>query len=199
MMEINTKYLGFFGALKKRSKQPTAVVVHHTCTKTPEKTRSALKSKGCSTHFEIDRDGTIYQYVDTMQIAGHCGAPNVHTIGIDITHVKDGKWTDEQYKSANQLALYLHSKHGIKWEVHEVLKGFWPHKALGSTECPQDFDLHRMVPDEPKEEPKPVVSDDEGDFDVIKRVCELIGMALVDKRRDELRSAIEAHFPKLLS
>lgn len=197
-MEINTKYLKFFGNLKKRSKKPTAVVVHHTCTKTPEKTRSALKEKGCSTHYEIDRDGTIYQYVDPMQIASHCGSANIHTIGIDITHVKDGKWTDEQYVSANWLAHYLHDKYGIKLEVHEALEGFWPHKALGNTVCPQDFDLHKMVPEEPKEEPEPVIDDDEEDFDVVKRIVQLIGVAFVDGRRDELRGAIESHFPSLL-
>lgn len=199
-MEINTKYLGFFDTKEKklpsRSHKPTAVVVHHTCTASPEKTRSALKKKGFSTHFEIDKDGTIYQYVDVMQVAGHCGSSNVYAIGIDITHIKDAKWTDAQYASAKWLADYLHEKYGIKKVVNEKLEGFWPHKALGNTACPQDFDLHRMVPDEPVA--KAEAKTEEEEFDVVERIHQLIGMALVDGKKDEVRGMIKSHFPSLI-
>lgn len=190
-MKLNNKYLGCFGKLSRR-KTPTAIVFHHTCTKTPEKTRSALKSKGCSTHFEIDTDGTVYQYCDVMELASHCGSANIHTIGIDVTHVKDGKWTDAQYKSGAELVQYLHDAYGIKQEYHERLEGVWPHKALGNTECPQDLDIPRMLPK--REEPE----QSEEDFDVVKRIHDLLGMAFVDGRRDEVREMIQTSFPLLL-
>ena len=187
-MNINTSFLGCFPKLKKRPKPPTAIVIHHTCTKTPERTRKVLKDQGYSTHYEIDRDGTVYQYADPMEIACHVGSANVHAIGVDITHVSHGEFTEAQYGSYIELMDMLCDRYGIKKEVHEVLEGIWPHGALGNTECPQGFEIRRYV------------GAIEGvDFDVVRRVCELIGVAIVDGRRDELVAAIHAHFPRILT
>jgi N-acetyl-anhydromuramyl-L-alanine amidase AmpD len=143
-MNVNQQYFGCFGRLKKRPSQPTAIVIHHTCTPNPDRTRRALKAQGYSTHYEIDRDGTIYQYASENDICLHCGSPNFACIGIDITHLKDDVFTDEQVESAKSLVLYLCKKYGIPHEVHENLSGIYPHRAIGQTACPQNFPMERL-------------------------------------------------------
>ena len=138
-MEINKEFLGCFGKLPKR-KRTELIVIHHTCTSTPARTRAALKKEGCSTHFEVDRDGTIYQYADLDRRCSHCGSLNCASVGIDITHAKDDGWTDAQIKSAKELFEYLSKKLNIPLEYYEkVTPGFYFHRAIGDTVCPQDF------------------------------------------------------------
>lgn len=184
-MKLKTDYLGFFGKLEHRPNEPTAIVIHHTCTKNPEKTRKALKNKGCSTHFEIDTNGDVYQYVDPMEIALHCGSANVHTIGIDVTHVSHAKFTDRQYASYIELIDLLCDKYGIKKETHDRLEGVWPHCALGRTECPQGFDIHCVIGS----------SDTENDSDdIIRRIHDLVGIALAEGRKTEFLDMLNTSF-----
>ena len=142
-MQINKTYMNCFSSqwIKKRTKKPTAIVIHHTCTKSPEKTKSALKCNGCSTHFEVDVDGTVYQYVDVMEIASHCGAPNVHSIGIDVTHLENAEFPKVQQKSVQELVSWLCSEWDIPQVVYLELEGIWPHCALGDTVCPNGFPM----------------------------------------------------------
>lgn len=178
MLNINTQYLGFF-ELKKKRGTPSLIVIHHTCTKTPAKTRSALKNQGYSTHFEVDTDGTIYQYADVMYVASHCGSANYYAIGIDVTHLENAKFPEAQVQAVENLVDFLCEKYGISHVVTMKLEGIVPHCALCVTKCPNGFPMERLN--------KPVPSEEEEDFDVIKRLDQLIGMALVDGRREEAR------------
>ncbi len=144
---INLEFFDCFGKLPRRSKPPTAIVIHHTATASPKRTRSALKSKGCSTHFEVSQDGTIYQYADVGRICSHCGAPNVHTVGIDVTHVTDTAFPEAQVQAVRELVAWLCESLGIPQEVHETLSGIWPHRALGNTVCPGNLDMSIFNPD----------------------------------------------------
>jgi N-acetyl-anhydromuramyl-L-alanine amidase AmpD len=137
---VDLTYYDCFEGLKTR-KKPTAIVIHHTCTKTPQKTRSALKKKNESTHYEVDRDGTIYQYADEMLMASHCGAPNYHTIGVDVTHMESAEFTEKQLDSVKALVRYLCDKFDIDDEVHEEMSGIWPHRAIKNTKCPDNFPM----------------------------------------------------------
>ena len=138
-MEFNRKYIGCFGRLPRRT-TTTGVVIHHTATASPAATRRALKSKGCSTHFEIDRDGTVYQYAELDRRCSHCGSSNFQFVGVDITHPKDGEWTKEQLQSADELFEYLSVKLGIPRVCYAQLPpGFYYHRAIGETVCPQNF------------------------------------------------------------
>ena len=145
-MNINKTYLSCFGRMKTRIK-PVAIVIHHTATANPRRTRDALKKKNCSTHFEIDTDGTIYQYREEDLMCSHCGSPNCHTIGIDITHLTGAEFSPEQIKSAKELVEYLCNKWDIPLEVHETLSGIYPHRALGNTKCPDNFNMNWLVND----------------------------------------------------
>lgn len=142
---INDKYLGCFDNLKRRVKPATAIVIHHTCTSTPERTRKTLRSKGYSTHFEVDVDGTIYQYAEVNKICCHCGSANFCAIGIDVTHVSNADFPKVQIDAVKSLVDWLCEKCEISHEVHERLTGIYSHRAIGNTECPQNFPMEALV------------------------------------------------------
>lgn len=134
-IEIDKTYLGCFGKMKTHIK-PVAIVVHHSCTKSPERTRKALSSKGYSTHFEVDVDGHIYQYREEDLLCSHCGSSNIYCIGIDVTHMDGTEFPSVQTDALRKLLIYLCAKWNIRYELHEQLSGIYLHRALGSTECP---------------------------------------------------------------
>lgn len=150
-LNIDKTYLGFFGKLKSL-KNPTAIVIHHTCTSSPAKTRSTLKKQGYSTHFEVDKDGTVYQYANLNELCAHCGSANSHCIGIDVTHLKDAKFTDAQIQSCKKLVEWLCVQLDIPQVVHENLSGIYPHRALAATVCPQNFPMEELNGEEVKNE-----------------------------------------------
>lgn len=137
-MDINKKFMGCFGRTSKKC-DCTAIVIHHSCTASSKRTREVLKSKDCSTHFEIERDGTIYQYREENLQCSHCGSSNCHCIGIDLTHLVGQEFTDPQLRSLKDLLKYLCDKWGITYGVHETLDGIYFHRALGNTVCPDNL------------------------------------------------------------
>lgn len=139
---IDKTHLGCFGHSKQI--HPTAIVIHHTCTRSPESTRRELQKHNYSTHFEVDRDGSIYQYVKADRMAFHCGSANCHAIGIDVTHPKDAEWPEVQVEAVKWLVSRLCEELNISHEVHTELSGVYPHKALGNTACPQDFPMEMI-------------------------------------------------------
>ena len=141
---INLDYLGYFGSLPRRKERIKAIVIHHTCTTSPRKTRKVLQSKGYSTHFEVDQLGNVYQYANCDRLCSHCGSANVHTIGIDVTHPQDADFPEVQIQAVRDLVTWLCAEYRIPQEVHEELSGIYPHRALASTVCPQDFPLDRL-------------------------------------------------------
>ncbi len=141
-MNINREYLGCFDCA--RSMKPTAIVIHHTCTKTPKQTRSALQKRGLSTHFEVDVDGTVYQYTQTDKQCAHCNGANWHSIGIDVTHMANAPFPDVQVAAVRELVQFLCKELDIPLEIHETLSGVFPHRALCQTECPQAFPLSEL-------------------------------------------------------
>jgi hypothetical protein len=147
-MQIDKSYIGCFNTdekkLAKRSHKPTAIVIHHTCTASPKKTRSALKAKGYSPHFEVDVDGHVYQYADIMEVACHCGSANVHAIGIDVTHMHKAAFPQRQVDAVKELVSMLCVEYDIPQVVHLVLEGIWPHLALGNTVCPDRFPMEAL-------------------------------------------------------
>ena len=138
-MQINRDYIGYFGKLKKGNKS-NIVVIHHTVTTSPKQTRKALKSKNCSTHFEVDKDGTIYQYAELNEITQHCGSNNFQSIGIDVTHMTGAEFPDVQMKALHDLCDFLSHKLDIPFRCFEDMpKGFYFHRAIGSTACPDNL------------------------------------------------------------
>lgn len=137
--QIDRTHFGVFGRLKRRA-QTLGVVVHHTCTATPERTRKALLAQGYSTHFEIDRDGHIYQYAELDRKCNHCGGNNHRYIGVDLTHPAGAPWPAAQIDAARVLFRWLAAKYDLPWVYYDdPPSGFRSHRSACVTECPQDF------------------------------------------------------------
>lgn len=135
---INTAYMGYFGKQTQKC-DCKCIVIHHTATSSPKRTREALMKKNCSTHFEVDQSGNIYQYREENLQCSHCGSTNCHAIGIDITHVTGKEFPEEQLKAVRELLKYLCDKWNIRYEVYERLDGIYFHRAIGNTICPDNL------------------------------------------------------------
>lgn len=62
------------------------IVVHWDVTNSAKQTHRVLKNNGISSHFCIDNDGVIYQYMDPKDRAYHAPPVNGRSIGIDLSN-----------------------------------------------------------------------------------------------------------------
>lgn len=142
---IDRCHIGYFGRLSKRTWKPTIIVIHHSDTKDDGTTRRVLKNKGCSTHFEIEKDGHIYQYADLYEICLHCSGVNHRAIGIDITHRHGTTFTDAQVQACKWLCKHICNQTGIPCKVRlELEPGIYPHCGIGLTVCPDGFPIAKV-------------------------------------------------------
>ncbi len=90
---------------------PKRVVLHHTGGKSASSAVNAMGSAGYSVHYVVDKDGTIYQYVDLDKKAAHACGSNHETIGIEIVNSGLGEdYTDKQYESINGIVTSLENR-----------------------------------------------------------------------------------------
>ena len=68
------------------TRKPTLIVTHWDAALSATSCHKILKRRGLSSHFVIDNDGTIYQMVDTNNIAWHAKGTNESSIGIDFSN-----------------------------------------------------------------------------------------------------------------
>ena len=104
----------------RRERKPNMLVTHWDATTSAEKCKRVLQARKISTHFCIDNDGVIYQYVDTNNVAWHAGKVNNYSIGIDFSnayYTKYNKWYDK--KGFGERPVLKDSKvHGIRLKPH---------------------------------------------------------------------------------
>jgi hypothetical protein len=141
------------GNYRFRRRPVRFIVIHHSATRSAEDTRRVLLRRGLSTHYEVERDGTIYEYLDPEKyVAYHAGAANDQSIGIDMTHMPGEPWPRAQLEAAGKLINYLQRRFGIadtvapdhRMTVDEVLArgyGLIRHRNVKATACPEDFPL----------------------------------------------------------
>lgn len=67
-------------------RKPNLFIVHWDACLNSTSCASVLKERGLSVHFCIDNDGTIYQLVDTANIAYHASGINQASIGVEISN-----------------------------------------------------------------------------------------------------------------
>lgn len=81
---------------------------------------------GVSAHYLIDRAGNIYRLVEDKNIAYHAGVSkmsdgrknvNDFSIGIEMINTLEGRYTEAQYKSVNELVAHLKKQYLIKSTV----------------------------------------------------------------------------------
>jgi hypothetical protein len=108
---------------------------------------SEYKDAGVSAHYLIDRAGTIFRLVKESDIAYHAGVSrlpdgrtnvNEISIGIELINTKDGKFTENQYTSLNNLLETLKAKYKIKYVLgHNQI-------APGRKDDPWNFDWGKI-------------------------------------------------------
>ena len=155
-------------AHSKRRSSPKFIVIHHS-TSSPARTLNVWKPRGsraASSHFEIDKDGTIYMYLDpATQTAHHtAGGANRDSIGIDLVgNFKNNPISDAaamnspQFNSLQNLIAFLRRKFGIPGNViskpvdgkkitpSQIIAngyGIVGHGHLRGTACPGNIPFH---------------------------------------------------------
>lgn len=116
------------------------IVLHNTAGPlSPSLQRLQDPKAQVSTHYVIDRDGTVYQMVDDKNVAWHAGnrAVNLRSIGIEIVaYQRVHKLPDalglspEQETALTALVKSLAQKYQIRRE------NIVPHRRVRATECP---------------------------------------------------------------
>ena len=149
----------------RRKETPKYIVIHHS-TSSPAKTLNTWPPRGsrkASTHYEIDKDGTIYMYLDpATQRAFHAKENNQYSIGIDLV----GNFTktplsenSPQFRALQALIGYLRQRFGISGNVlakpvnnkkitpGEIISngyGIVGHGHMRSTACPGNIPWHLL-------------------------------------------------------
>jgi len=110
---------------QRGKRRPNMIVTHWDATTSAEKCKRVLQARSISTHFCIDNDGVIYQYVDTNNVAWHAGGVNKYSIGIDFSNAYYTKYNDYYVKKGfNERPVCKDSMvHGVKLKPH---LGYYP-------------------------------------------------------------------------
>ena len=112
------------GAFKKISsnREPSMLVTHWDVCTSAEKCKRVLEAKNISTHFCIDNDGVIHQFLDTNDVGWHAGIRTVNnkSIGIDFSNAYYTKYNKiYEQKGFGKRPILSDSKvHGIKLKPH---------------------------------------------------------------------------------
>jgi len=119
-------------------RKPHMIVTHWDAALSAKSCKTILEKRNISSHFVIDNDGTIYQMVDTNDIAWHVGKNNKVSIGIDFSNAYYTKYQKYYRKKGFGNRPVLNSKvHGAKLGDH---LGYYPvqekaYKALLKALC----------------------------------------------------------------
>ncbi len=120
VVDISEKFKG--GYQEGRNTKIDAIVMHGTGGSTASGAITALENRHLSSHYVIDKDGTIYQLVKDEDAAYHATWYNNRSIGIEVVQSKLDKpigdtfyeqYTQEQLDSAKKLVLDLSQKYNI--------------------------------------------------------------------------------------
>ena len=104
----------------RRKRNPNMIVTHWDATTSAEKCKRVLQARKISTHFCIDNDGVIHQYVDTNNVAWHARGVNNYSIGIDFSnayYAKYNKWY-EKNGFGERPVLNKSKVHGVRLKPH---------------------------------------------------------------------------------
>ena len=141
------------GAFRKSkgTRKPGMLVTHWDACTSAASCKRVLEARNISTHFCIDNDGVIYQYLDTNDIGWHAGGVNSRSIGIDFSNAYYTKY-NKSYKKKGFLPRPILKNsyvHGRKLKPH---LGYYSvqiqaYKILIKTLC-DHYDIPLKVPEE---------------------------------------------------
>ena len=110
------------GAFRKSRgvRKPNMIVTHWDVCTSAAKCKYVLEARNISTHFCIDNDGVIYQYLDTNDIGWHAGGVNNKSIGVDFSNAYYTKYNKIYKKKgfAERPILNDSYVHGRKLKPH---------------------------------------------------------------------------------
>jgi len=141
-----------YRAYSKRRK-PSMIATHWDVALSAASCHSILYRKGISTHFAIDNDGTIYQFVDTNHACWHAGIRSVNnkSIGIDLSNAYYIKYNKLYEKRGFGLRPIITDSviHGRKLGDHLGFYGvqIQAYSALVDALC-SHYDIPLMSPED---------------------------------------------------
>ena len=110
------------GAYKKQRgiRKPNMIVTHWDACTSAAACKRVLEARNISTHFCIDNDGVIYQYLDTNDVGWHAGGVNKYSIGVDFSNAYYTKYNAVYEKRGlpKRPVLKNSSVHGVKLKPH---------------------------------------------------------------------------------
>tara|TARA_A100001515_G_scaffold141463_1_gene138491 strand:+ start:415 stop:1269 length:855 start_codon:yes stop_codon:yes gene_type:complete len=101
-------------------RKPNMIVTHWDACTSASSCKKVLEARNISTHFCIDNDGVIYQYLDTNHIGWHAGKVNKNSIGIDFSNAYYTKYNSLYEKRGFSKRPVLNDSrvHGVKLKPH---------------------------------------------------------------------------------
>lgn len=115
--------LGTLPSAPRRNLEVCQIILHHDAALSADACWKALNAKGLSTHFCVDNDGTVWQFLDPVsQVAWHAmghisdGGPirqasfNWRSIGIDISNAVLPTFASKYKPPRQQATLTIHGK-----------------------------------------------------------------------------------------
>ena len=139
------------GAYKKYrgKRKPNMIVTHWDACTSAASCKKVLEARNISTHFCIDNDGIIFQYLDPNDVGWHAGKVNNYSIGVDFSNAYYTKYNATYKKRGFKERPILKDSmvHGVKLKPH---LGYYPvqieaYKQLVKTLC-QHYKIPLVVP-----------------------------------------------------
>ena len=139
-----------------RTRDIDYVIVHHSDTTTRGGMVRALNAgaKPKSTHYSVDKDGSIHCHADPLEVVTwHCPGANLTGIGVDVIHRKGEPFPDAQVDAAGTLLRWLCLVHGLPQVAAEgrfpsgsgqLARQAWGvagHGQVRATRCPDGFPI----------------------------------------------------------
>ena len=120
----DTKFAAFVASLggneTDQGKNIYQIAIHYDATGSAKQTFGVLCSRGLSTHFCIDQDGNLYQYLDCAHIAWATNACSMHSIAVDMHNPVNVK-----AKSYNRLKVARTIERGVIQGKNREMLGYF--------------------------------------------------------------------------
>ncbi|NOZ00823.1 MAG: N-acetylmuramoyl-L-alanine amidase, partial [Deltaproteobacteria bacterium] len=92
------------------------VVLHHDGAHSSRGCYATLLNRGFSTHFMIDRDGTVYQAADVADRTLHAGGVNTDSVGIDLNNPADNLLTHPDAEAPGRERSAVRVINGVSYQ-----------------------------------------------------------------------------------
>ncbi len=125
-VKINLIKPGCYRKKNPGQRDVNMIVTHWDATTSADRCKRVLEARNISTHFCIDNDGVIHQFLDTKDIAWHAGSGNnSDTIGVDFSNAYYLKYNKfYQKKGLPKRPVLSNSRvHGVNLKPH---LGYYP-------------------------------------------------------------------------